>query len=284
MGSGRKIARRYAWVTVGTVSAVSLLFYLAIVLLPGLKPLYRIGLLVASLAANGLLVYVVAKRYANEMTAWIESAYQSEKSFISNASHELNNPLTAIQGECEISLMKERSPAQYQASLHRIASEAQRIIQLMKHLMFLSKGEDEILRTASETVILAEFMMQFMEKRIQFAPDNFAFMFDMNPHLLKIALDNIIGNALKYSSDNMVDIRLRGSVLEIKDQGIGIPAEELSRVFQPFYRAANTRGYAGNGIGLSLSLRILSAYGAEVSISSVLNEGTKVRIDFQHVR
>ncbi|MDR1918845.1 MAG: HAMP domain-containing histidine kinase, partial [Tannerellaceae bacterium] len=199
-------------------------------------------------------------------------------------SHELNNPLTAIQGECEISLLKERSPSEYQASLKRIASETQRIIQLMKHLMFLSKGEEEILRTATQTIILAEFLMQFMEKRIQFAPDNFAFMMDMNPHLLKMALGNIIGNALKYSGDKMVEIRLRGAVLEIKDQGIGIPAEELNRVFQPFYRAANTREHPGNGIGLSLSVRILHVYGAEVSISSVLNEGTKVRIDFQHVR
>ncbi|MDR1356039.1 MAG: HAMP domain-containing histidine kinase [Tannerellaceae bacterium] len=266
------------------MTVVSVLLYLLAVFFRSIPAPYGIGLAAVLLLSNALLVYVITKRYADRMTARIESAYQSEKSFIGNASHELNNPLTAIQGECEISLMKERSPAEYQSSLRRIASETHRIILLMKHLMFLSKGEEEILRTASETIILAEFMMQFMERRIQFAPDNFAFMLDMNPHLLKMALDNIIGNALKYSADKMVDIRLRGSVMEIKDQGIGIPQEELNRVFQPFYRAANTRGYPGNGIGLSLSLRILRVYGAEVSISSALNEGTKVRIDFQRVR
>jgi signal transduction histidine kinase len=284
MMSGKKIAYRYTYITVGVIAVVSILFYLVIVLFPDILWPFRIGLLLAFLLINGGVVYFVAKRYANEMSAWIESAYQSEKSFISNASHELNNPLTAIQGECEISLLKERSPAEYQASLKRIASETQRIIQLMKHLMFLSKGEEEILKTASQTIILAEFMMQFMEKRIRFAPDNFAFMLDMNPHLLKMALGNIIGNALKYSGEQTVDIRLRGAVMEIKDYGIGIPPEELNRVFQPFYRATNTREHAGNGIGLSLSLRILNVYGAEVTISSVLNEGTKVRIDFQHVR
>jgi signal transduction histidine kinase len=284
MRSGKDIAYRYTYITVGVITVVSILFYLIIVLFPDILLPYRIGLLVAFFCINGLLVYCVAGRYANEMTAWIENAYQSEKSFISNASHELNNPLTAIQGECEISLMKERSPSDYQASLRRIASETQRIIQLMKHLMFLSKGEDEILKTASETIILADFLMQFMERRIRFAPDNFAFMIDVNPHLLKMALGNIIGNALKYSGDKMVEMRLRSSILEIKDQGIGIPPEELSRVFQPFYRATNTRGYAGNGIGLSLSIRILQVYGAEVTISSVLNEGTKVKIDFRQVK
>ncbi|MDR1499787.1 MAG: HAMP domain-containing histidine kinase [Tannerellaceae bacterium] len=284
MTRGKKIARRYIFITVGAISLVSLIFYFIIVFFPGIRLPYRIGLAVVFLLANGLLVYGVARGYARAMTAWIDSAYQSEKSFIGNASHELNNPLTAIQGECEISLMKERSASEYQSSLTRIASEANRIILLMKHLMFLSKGEEELLKTATQTIILAEFMMQFMERRIRFAPDNFAFMIDINPHLLKMALSNIIGNALKYSADKTVEIRLRGSVLEVKDQGIGIPAGELERVFQPFYRATNTREYQGNGIGLSLSLRILRAYGAEVTIWSALNEGTRVKIDFQRVR
>jgi signal transduction histidine kinase len=284
MRADRKIARRYTYITAGVLTLVSVFFYLIPVLFPHILLPHRIGLLIAFLLINGIFVYFVAKRYAGEMAAWTESTWQSEKSFISNASHELNNPLTAIQGECEISLMKERTPSEYQASLRRIASETRRIIQLMKHLMFLSKGDEEILKTASETIILAEFLMQFMERRIQFAPDNFAFMLDMNPHLLKTALGNIIGNALKYSGDATVEIRLRGAVLEIKDRGIGIPPEELNRVFQPFYRATNTRGYAGNGIGLSLSVRILRVYGAEVSILSAPGEGTKVRIDFRHVR
>lgn len=283
-GGKQKIAYRYTCLTVGVVTLVSILFYLCTALFPRLLPLDGLGLFAAFLLVNGAGVYWAARRYANEMTAWTERAYQSEKSFISNASHELNNPLTAIQGECEISLMRERSPSEYQASLKRIASEAQRIIGLMKHLMFLSKGEDEILKTASRSIVLAEFLMQFVEKRIQFSPDNFAFMLDVNPDLLKTALANIIGNALKYSGDKIVEIKLRGAVLEIADQGIGIPPEELSRVVQPFYRAGNTRRYAGNGVGLSLSARILHVYGAEVSISSVLNEGTRVRIDFQHVK
>ena len=272
-GGKQKIAYRYTCLTVGVVTLVSILFYLCTALFRRLLPLDGLGLFAAFLLVNGAGVYWAARRYANEMTAWTERAYQSEKSFISNASHELNNPLTAIQGECEISLMRERSP-----------SESQRIIGLMKHLMFLSKGEDEILKTDSRSIVLAEFLMQFVEKRIQFSPDNFAFMLDVNPYLLKTALANIIGNALKYSGDKIVEIKLRGAVLEIADQGIGIPPEELSRVVQPFYRAGNTRRYAGNGIGLSLSARILHVYGAEVSISSVLNEGTRVRIDFQHVK
>ena len=97
---------------------------------------------------------------------------------------------------------------------------------------------------------------------------------------MKIAIKNILSNACKYSDDKPVEMRLRGSVLTISDRGIGIPPEELKRIFQPFYRASNTREYAGHGVGLSLSLRILSTYGAKVNIISDLGVGTIVEIDF----
>lgn len=241
----------------------------------------RIGwLLLALIVISAVLIYFVGKLYATRMVDRIDAAYQSEKAFISNASHELNNPLTAIQGECEISLLKERTLAEYQAALKRIASETKRIIQLMKHLLFLSHGDKEILKNATETVMLADFLIQFVGNRIRFTTDTFAFCLTANPHLLKMAIGNILNNACKYSGEEPVEMRLKGSVLTIEDFGIGIPAEEMQRINQPFYRASNTREFAGHGIGLSLSLRILNTYGAKVAIDSELNKGTKVTIDF----
>ena len=242
---------------------------------------HRIGwLLLGLILVSSVLIYFVGRLYATRMVDRIDAAYQSEKAFISNASHELNNPLTAIQGECEISLLKERSPEEYQAALRRIATETSRIIQLIKHLLFLSHGDKEIQKSAMETIFLADFLMQFSSARISFSPDNFSYMIRANPYLLKIAIKNILSNACKYSDDKPVEMRLRGSVLTISDRGIGIPPEELKRIFQPFYRASNTREYAGHGVGLSLSLRILSTYGAKVNIISDLGVGTSVEIDF----
>ena len=242
---------------------------------------HRIGwLLLGLILVSSVLIYFVGRLYATRMVDRIDAAYQSEKAFISNPSHELNNPLTAIQGECEISLLKERSPEEYQAALRRIATETSRIIQLIKHLLFLSHGDKEIQKSAMETIFLADFLMQFSSARISFSPDNFSYMIRANPYLLKIAIKNILSNACKYSDDKPVEMRLRGSVLTISDRGIGIPPEELKRIFQPFYRASNTREYAGHGVGLSLSLRILSTYGAKVNIISDLGVGTIVEIDF----
>lgn len=237
-------------------------------------------LLLTLLAVSSVLVFFVGKRYADRMINRIDTAYQSEKSFISNASHELNNPLTAIQGECEISLLKERTPAEYQAALHRIASETKRIIQLMKHLLFLSHGDQEIVKNATEPIFLADFLMVLSGNRISFSPDHFSYVVRANPALLKIAIGNLLSNACKYSGDKPVEMRLRANVLEIKDYGIGIPAGELEHIYQPFFRGSNTREFPGHGIGLSLSLRILRTYGAKVSIRSVQNEGTQVRIEF----
>ena len=163
---------------------------------------HRIGwLLLGMLVISAVLVYFVGRLYATRMVDRIDAAYQSEKSFISNASHELNNPLTAIQGECEISLLKERTPAEYQAALGRIASETKRIILLMKNLLFLSHGDKEILKNARETVLLADFLMQFVGNRVRFTTDHFAFAIEANPHLLKIAIGNILRSACRDAAE-----------------------------------------------------------------------------------
>ena len=246
------------------------------------------GAAVALLGVWGVLCGVtawavgrLARRASEAFMERVDLARQSERAFISNASHELNNPLTAIQGECEITLLRERSAEEYQDSLRRIAMENHRVIQLIKHLLFLARADKAELKGAVDTFCLADYLMQFTSERVSFSPDNFAFQVEANPYLLKLAIQNLLSNACKYSGDKPVEIRLRGSVLSIVDQGIGIPPDELERVMQPFYRASNAQPYAGHGVGLSLSGRILRVCGAEVNIASRLGEGTTVSIDFK---
>lgn len=231
------------------------------------------------ICVSGIPVYFISKRYAKRISERINHAYESEKAFIRNASHEVNNPLTAIQGECEISLMKERTPVEYQNALRRIASETKRMILLIKHLLFLAHGEKEMLNNNTEPIQLANILMEYAQGRVHFSMDNFALSIEANPQLLRMALDNLISNACKYS-EGPVYLDLRGTTLEIIDHGIGIPEKELENIYQPFYRASNTREFSGNGIGLSLAIRIFNFYGAQVKIISKENEGTKISIDF----
>ncbi len=297
MKPGTKIAFIYTSFTVGIITLVAMVMFviassyisrtLAAVTVEGEgfssgRLIGWLGLLLVGLVAvSAVFVYWVGRRYARRMINRIDTAYHSEKTFISNASHELNNPLTAIQGECEITLLKERSPMEYQLALQRIASETKRIIQLMKSLLFLSHDDEELLKNGLEPVFLAEFLMKFVQNRVTFSPDNFAFVVEINPALLKMAIENILHNALKYSpEDKPVEMRLKGHVLEIRDYGIGIAPDDLRQIAQPFFRAGNARGYVGHGIGLSLSIRILNTYGAKVTITSELDKGTSILIDF----
>lgn len=223
----------------------------------------------------------------NKMLDRLDEAFKAEKSFVSNASHELNNPLTAIQGECEITLMKERSIKEYIESFQRISTESNRMTQLIRQLLFLSHQDDELLNTV-ESVNVPEFFKQLCEenKRLRFSDlckNSQSVILNVNPYLFKVAIGNILNNACKYS-DDFVDIRLDTSdgniTIEIQDYGIGIPEGEIESIFQSFYRASNARGYTGHGIGLSLSLKILSVYGGKISIDSKKDAYTKVFIIF----
>ena len=224
----------------------------------------------------------------NGMLDRIDTAFKSEKSFVSNASHELNNPLTAIQGECEIALLKERSTSEYMDSLERISVESKRISLLIKSLLFLSRQDKDILANTVEDVCLPRMLReQYVGRpRIRLSStlrEENDFIVRANPYLLGIALQNVVDNACKYS-DKDVEISLFEKegrrVVEIRDQGIGIPQEEVELIVQSFYRASNTRSYKGQGIGLSLSLKIISTYGGQMGIHSEEGHFTTVSITF----
>jgi signal transduction histidine kinase len=101
-------------------------------------------------------------------------------------------------------------------------------------------------------------------------------------YLLKTAVSNIIENACKYSSDNSVDIKF-GSIdkwvkVEFEDKGIGIPEEDIKKIFEPFYRGGNTISYPGTGIGLSLVNQIVKNHNGTINISSKIGQGTKITL------
>lgn len=223
----------------------------------------------------------------NHMLDRLDSAFKAEKSFVSHASHELNNPITAIQGECEISLLKERSTGEYVEALQRISSESKRLSNLIRHLLFLSRQDEELLKTNIEEISLQDMLTDLTADndriRLHTRESGAPATIQANSYLLKIALKNIIDNACKYS-EKEVDIILsrinRQVVIEIEDRGIGIPQEEIEHIFQSFYRGSNTHDYAGQGIGLSLTMKIISAYHGKLEISSEIEKGTKVRVIF----
>jgi signal transduction histidine kinase len=231
----------------------------------------------------------------NNLLNRIEIAFETNKNFISNASHEFGTPLTAIIGEADVTLLKDRTPDEYKETLKKILAQSERLNKISQSLLSLAQiGYKEnklnftIIR-ADELILQAnEIMNQLIPKNnieidFELLPENPKKLKIMgNKELLTLAITNILTNACKYSSNKPVVVSLASTnneiVMIVKDQGIGIPQAELPFIFDPFYRASNTAAYDGYGIGLPLTQNIIKIHKGEIIISSMLHQGVTIQV------
>ena len=241
-----------------------------------ISSLIRWTLLVLVLVAAGVL-WLISKLYAMRVLDRIDKDYQAEKMFVNNASHEINNPLTAIQGECEIALIGEHSREDYQDTLRRISHETDRIITIMRELLMFSHAKYGDIQTAQyESVKVPELFAQSPAQVHVIVKEDF--MLHTDKDLLNIAVHNLVNNALKFANGKPVEVIIDKPHIRIVDHGIGIPQADLPHVFEPFFRAKNTRSIKGHGVGLALSKAIIEKMGGKVSVHSIEGEGTTLDI------
>lgn len=231
----------------------------------------------------------------NNMLDRLEATFETHKNFISNASHELNTPLTTIIGESEYTLSKPRKTEDYIESLSVILSEAERLKRVTNSLLQLAQtgynGKsqefaqlrlDEIIYTVKQTVdnIIPDNKV-FINLSLM-PEDQGKLLIKGNEQLLELALANIVLNGCKYSSNAPVQITLAAAnkkiIVIIEDQGIGIPANEIAYIYDPFFRASNTDKFNGYGIGLPLSRNIIRMHNGTLEVTSEENVGTKIKI------
>ena len=239
----------------------------------------RWALLFLVLVSAGVL-WLISRLYAMRMLDRIDRDYQTEKMFVNNASHEINNPLTAIQGECEVGLLRDYSAQEYQDILRRIAHEAERVVTIMRELLQFSHVRSGEEMTELEPVSIAPLLQSIAKGRCEVDSQS-DFTVSADAHLLRMAFHNLINNAIKYSGGQPVTIIIADHIVVIRDRGIGIPKDDLPHIFEPFYRASNTGSVIGHGVGLALAKAILEKHGATVSVESEQGEGTTVRVTFR---
>ena len=229
---------------------------------------------------SAIVLYLISRLYAMKVVDRIDRNYKKEKLFVNNASHEINNPLTAIQGECDIALMRDRTPEEYRSFLYKISLETTRVIDIMHSLLQLSHTSSETIdQEMFECVDVGELIEHFASDEVLVnIEEDFQLM--TQESLLTIALQNLINNAVKYSSGKPIHITVCRGKVEIKDYGIGISPDDLPHVFEPFYRASNAMNASGHGIGLALSKEIISKLGGKLSVSSKVDEGTCFEVIF----
>ena len=228
----------------------------------------------------------------NEMLARI-STFEMQRSFVSNASHELRTPLTLITNQLEVALIKPRTEEEYRDILLSILEDINKLNALSNGLLELAQFDGKHMLVTWATVDLDELLYEAVATILQKHPDyNVTFMTDSQDEdgslpsiqirgeesLLNMAFINLIENGCKFSPDHHTHLRVQLSDTEIQvaieDRGIGISDAELDYIFQPFYRATNARPVKGNGIGLSLTEKIVTLHGGSIEVNSVLNQGT----------
>jgi signal transduction histidine kinase len=231
----------------------------------------------------------------NQMLSRLETAFEAQNNFLSNASHELRTPLTAIVGEADYALSRDRSAEAYQFSLQQIANQAEKLQQLTKGLLALAQTGFSNKAQSWKTIRLDQLLFDVKETCDALLPENQVrvdltalpdnedrITINGNYDLLKVAVNNIVINACKYSGNKRVDLGLnpKDNMVEIvvKDQGIGIPADELQYIYDPFFRASNTSDYEGYGIGMPLSNNIIRLHKGRIRVASKVNQGTEVSV------
>ncbi len=233
----------------------------------------------------------------NRLLEHLQNSFELQQTFVANASHELRTPLTSIIGEVEVALHKDRSVDDYRQLLQSVLKDTARLGETISTLMELAQTDMEYTRARLELVLVDELIWELqrywasgpyklnLQVQIDHLPeDQQALIINANKTLLTIALNNIIGNAFKFSNYKPVTCSLFANehsiTITIRDQGIGIPESDQEKIYSPFFRSANGRLFHGNGIGLYVAYKIIYLFNGSIQLNSVVNEGTSFIIRF----
>ncbi len=234
----------------------------------------------------------------NNLFKRLHISFDNQQSFVSHASHELKTPIAAMLGNAEIALRYERSKEEYQEVLRGIAKDAIHIDHIISNLLALSKLNNSNFDSQENSfeafwwmtidTIIANDSTINLNFNLKTKEDLMTLYFKGNVNLLALALTNVIHNAHKFSHQKPIDLILntdnKNIIITIKDKGIGIKAEDIDKLFLPFFRSSNALSVQGTGLGLSLSHKIIALHKGLLKISSTIDVGTIVVIKIPKIK
>ncbi|KFF13802.1 sensor histidine kinase [Flavobacterium hydatis] len=235
----------------------------------------------------------------NKMLNRLENSFDSQKQFVSNISHELRTPLSAIITELEISTNKERNNEEYKVVILNTLQDATKLAKLSNSILDLAKASYDPSKIAFRQVRIDEILLDACQQvqkanldyniSIHFESDfedDDQISINGNEYLLKVAFLNLFENGCKFSDNHQskVNILLQNDkiILQFIDNGIGILEEDLKHIFKPFYRGLNKIYADGNGIGLSLTEKIILLHKGTISVTSDKKSGTIFTVVLYH--
>ncbi|GAA0190697.1 ATP-binding protein [Fulvivirga kasyanovii] len=231
----------------------------------------------------------------NALLERIENAMQRERQFTSDASHELRTPLSSLRGTLEVLIRKPRTQTEYEEKIRYSLTEIDRMTGILEQLLLLARfydtrkpnPEDQVALIALIDEILSRQTPAIEQKKLKIKFDAPAEDTIVPRYYANLILDNVINNAIKYS-DPQKEIHIHiiksgdNVICKVEDQGIGIKQEDITHLFNPFFRsgALDHKHISGTGLGLSIAQKAAEAINAELSVDSELQKGTTVTIKF----
>ncbi len=229
----------------------------------------------------------------NRMIARLQGAFERQRQFTADASHEMRTPLAVMRGDIEIALRRERTPEEYRSVLTSNLEEIIRLSRLVEDLLMLARADADQSALRYAPVNIGELCTQVTEylhplaseKGLQWTyecPTNAPLTIKGDAQRLKQMLLNLLDNAIKYTPQNG-EIKLslveesNDAVLRVADTGRGIPAEDLPYIFERFFRhsrSTSDKGAQGFGLGLSIVKWIVTSHGGTISAASEASKGT----------
>ena len=217
------------------------------------------------------------------------------KEFVADVSHELKTPITSIMGYSETLLETEYDEDTKIKFLNVISSEAKRMARLVTDLLTLSRYDNKKITAEVTSFDLGELVKKCQEKlRFEIEKKHHHVECFVTASVPPVVADkygiervvlNILSNAIKYTPENgnikvYVGFVYNDAYIKVIDNGIGIPEEDLSRIFERFYRVdkARSREMGGTGLGLSIAKEILDQNKGSIDIKSKVGKGTEVVI------
>lgn len=236
----------------------------------------------------------------NKMLDRIASSFHIQKNFVNNASHELRTPLAAMISQIQVGLAKDRSREEYQQLLKSVLEDAQGLTALSNGLLALALSERDKIAVKSGPVRIDEILFMARTETLKNKPEySVEIIFTeileqenyltVNGHegMLKTLFSNLLDNACKFSHAKQAKVSLFFTEttiqVEVTDQGPGIPEEEVSLIFTPFYRADNMRQLPGHGLGLSICQKIIALHQGSIEVNSEVGKGSTFRLHLPHL-
>ena len=230
----------------------------------------------------------------NDMIRRLHNSFAETKQFSSDVSHELRTPLTIMRGEIELALRSEKQPDEYRSVLASTLEEILRLKSIIDNLLTLGKADHGVYDMNLEEVHLdsliqdlyddGEMLAEAKHIRVVLRKTEPVTIVGDKGRLRQLFL-NLVDNAIKYTPDGgQVGIsveRQNGTALvEVDDSGIGIPHEDLDKIFTRFYRVdkARSRDMGGTGLGLSIARWIAEIHRGTITVESEVNKGSKFSV------